>query len=72
MNELRIDDFVFYNHERPDAFDTWMARLDYYATCAVATFLPQFAMGIMVVAQPRLASLAAERHEISTTGAVIS
>jgi SAM-dependent methyltransferase len=52
MNGLRIADFMFYTHKRLDQFDTWMHRVGHYVGNAVATVLPQFAEGIVVVAQP--------------------
>jgi 2-polyprenyl-3-methyl-5-hydroxy-6-metoxy-1,4-benzoquinol methylase len=52
MNGLRIVDFMFYTHKRLNQFDTWMHRIDHYAGNAVATLLPQFAKGIVVIAQP--------------------
>ena len=47
-------DFMFYTHKRAYRFDTWMHRVDHYVGNAVATVLPQFAMGIVAVAQPHL------------------
>jgi 2-polyprenyl-3-methyl-5-hydroxy-6-metoxy-1,4-benzoquinol methylase len=52
MNGLRIIDFMFYKNKRIDRFDTWMHRVDHHVSNAVATVLPQFATGIIVVAQP--------------------
>lgn len=52
MNELRIIDFMFYTHKRLDQFESWMHRVDHYASNAVVAMLPQFAQGIIAVAQP--------------------
>jgi SAM-dependent methyltransferase len=52
MNGLRIVDFMFYTHKRLDQFDSWMHRVDHYVSNAVATVLPQYALGIIAVAQP--------------------
>jgi SAM-dependent methyltransferase len=52
MNGLRIVDFMFYTHKRGAQFGTWMHRVDHYTSNAVATVLPQFAKGIVVVASP--------------------
>lgn len=56
MNGLRIVDFMFYTHKRDAQFGTWMHRVDHYTSNAVATVLPQFAKGIVVVASPSSAS----------------
>jgi 2-polyprenyl-3-methyl-5-hydroxy-6-metoxy-1,4-benzoquinol methylase len=56
MNGLRIVDFMFYTDKRLDRFDTWAHRVDHYVSNVVATVLPQFAKGIVVVAQPSFLS----------------
>jgi SAM-dependent methyltransferase len=52
MNGLRMIDFMFYTHKRDSRFGTWMHRVDHYASNAVARMLPQFAEGIIAIAQP--------------------
>lgn len=51
MNGLHIIDYMFYTHKRLRQFDSWMHRIDHYMGNAVATLLPQFAKGIIVVAE---------------------
>jgi 2-polyprenyl-3-methyl-5-hydroxy-6-metoxy-1,4-benzoquinol methylase len=52
MNDLRMVDFMFYTHKHLDRFNGWMHWVGHYLGNAVATVMPQFAKGIVVVAQP--------------------
>jgi hypothetical protein len=51
INGVKVFAFVFYTHKRLDRFDTWTHRVDHYFSNTVATLLPQFAKGIIMVAQ---------------------
>ena len=51
MNGLRVVDFMFYTHKHLDRFNSWTHRVGHYLGNAVARVMPQFAKGIVLVAQ---------------------
>jgi 2-polyprenyl-3-methyl-5-hydroxy-6-metoxy-1,4-benzoquinol methylase len=52
MNELRIVDFMFYTHKHLGRYNSWMHLVGHHLGNLVATIMPQFAKGIVVVAKP--------------------